>query len=384
MILYTLSECLSIKKENYYSTNFNSRLLNNSKKKDITFSFFDSEFLFDIYIYRSDRKRKCLNSYSTFNILDILLLIIESIVKKNIFNFTFKTFLQLSLIYSRSWFQSFKILKFFLKSENKNILMIKKQKSDFYFFCIYYNYIRIQKNLINNRIISNLEKKSGLLLGENSKICNLFFKFISNNQFKKIIYVREILNKISTDNIHNIYLYSLLLVPISFIHRIFILEIFEKIKNDFINFGLYSKICSIIFKNLFVYKSIFSFVLLFMNFQHKENFDKLSNIERFFRNESVNESFFKNFFFKKSQKFDVSSWKKQFFIKIEFFFLNSHKNIVYWFSHFYLLKYTLLVLNSTTKILKSFWIEVCYKILEKKNKIIDKTLKYKKIFFNFY
>ena len=322
MILYTLSECLSIKKENYYSTNFNSRLLNNSKKKDITFSFFDSEFLFDIYIYRSDRKRKCLNSYSTFNILDILLLIIESIVKKNIFNFTFKTFLQLSLIYSRSWFQSFKILKFFLKSENKNILMIKKQKSDFYFFCIYYNYIRIQKNLINNRIISNLEKKSGLLLGENSKICNLFFKFISNNQFKKIIYVREILNKISTDNIHNIYLYSLLLVPISFIHRIFILEIFEKIKNDFINFGLYSKICSIIFKNLFVYKSIFSFVLLFMNFQHKENFDKLSNIERFFRNESVNESFFKNFFFKKSQKFDVSSWKKQFFIKIEFFFLN--------------------------------------------------------------
>ena len=247
MILYTLSECLSIKKENYYSTNFNSRLLNNSKKKDITFSFFDSEFLFDIYIYRSDRKRKCLNSYSTFNILDILLLIIESIVKKNIFNFTFKTFLQLSLIYSRSWFQSFKILKFFLKSENKNILMIKKQKSDFYFFCIYYNYIRIQKNLINNRIISNLEKKSGLLLGENSKICNLFFKFISNNQFKKIIYVREILNKISTDNIHNIYLYSLLLVPISFIHRIFILEIFEKIKNDFINFGLYSKIFSIIF-----------------------------------------------------------------------------------------------------------------------------------------
>ena len=34
--------------------------------------------------------------------------------------------------------------------------------------------------------------------------------------------------------------------------------------------------------------------------------------------------------------------------------------------------------------MKSFWIEVCYKILEKKNKIIDKTLKYKKIFFNLY
>nr|UXY88180.1 CPARA_1gp147 [Cryptomonas curvata] len=363
--------------ENYYINNLKRRLFFLNKKKDISLSFFEQGFNYEKNIYRSRKKYKLSDYYCSFNVFEIFILIIEILTKQNIFNSNKKLIDFDKIQPSQSWLYDYKNLSKFYKKPIKHLSLIKRKNSFYFYYGIFHEQFNTSRRAINNY---GLIYTNNMILDQNSIFCNIFFKTVMGNEFKNANNVRGILNKISPENISLDFITS---VSNLFVPKILLLEIFEKIKKDFIYFKLYSKICSIVVRGLDCHIYLLNFILLFLNFQHKEEFEKLGNREQLFGNESLNDFSFKNFFFKKTVKMLFFLSKYENFSKIEFFFSNLNRKLICWFSYFSFLRYIYLVINKTEKILKSYWIDINCKILEK-NTITNGELGFKTICLNVY
>jgi hypothetical protein len=348
--------------ENSYTNTLKTRLFFFKKKKDVSFSFFEQGFNYEKNIYRSQNKHKLSNCYCSFKVFEIFILVIEILTKQSFFNFIIKLNDFEKVQPSQSWLYDYRNLSKFYKKTIKHLTLIKRKNSLYFYYEIFHEQFNTSRKIINNYGLIYTKNTNNLFLDQNSILCNLFFKTVMGNEFKTASNVRGILNKISPENMSLDFITS---VSNLFIPKILLLEIFEKIKKDFIYFKLYSNICSIVVRSLDCHVYILNFILLFLNFQHKEEFEKLGNREQFLGNESLNDFSFKNFFFKKSEKMLFFFSKQENFSKIEFFFSNLNRNLICWFSYFSFLRYITLVINKTEKILKGYWIDINCIILEK-------------------
>jgi hypothetical protein len=363
--------------ENSYTNNLKTRFFLLKKKKDLSLRFFEHGCSYEKIIYRSEKKYKLSDYYCSFNVFEIFIIIIEMLTKQSIFNLIKKLIDFEKVPPSQSWLYDYRNLSKFYKKPIKHLSLIKRKNSFYFYYGIFHEQFNIARRATNNYRLFYTKK---LILDQNSIFCNIFFRTVMGNEFKNANNVRGILNKISPENINLDFITS---VSNLFIPKILLLEIFEKIKKDFIYFKLYSNICSIVVRSLDCNIYILNFILLFLNFQHKEEFEKLGNREQLFGNESLNDFSFNNFFFKKTEKMLFFISKYENFSKIEFFFSNLNRKLICWFSYFSFLRYISLVINKTGKILKSYWIDINCKILEK-NTISSGELGFNRICLNVY
>jgi hypothetical protein len=366
--------------ENSYTNILNTKFFFFKKKKDVSLSFFEQGFDYEKNIYRSERKYKLSNYYCSFNVCGIFILIIEILTKQSIFNFIKQSINLEKSQLSQSWLYDCRNLNKFYKKPIKHLSLIKRKSFFVFYYGISHEQFNTSRNAISNCSLIYSKKKNNLIPDKNSIFCNIFFRTVMGNEFKNARNVRGILNKISPENINLDFI-----TPVSslFVPKIFVLEIFDKIKKEFIYSKLYSNICWMVFRSLNCNLHILNFILIFLNFQHKEEFEKLGNREQILCNESLNDFSFKNFFLKKTEKLLFFLSKYENFSKIEFFFSNINKKLISWFSYVSFVRYISLIINKTEKTLKSYWIDIYCEILEK-NTVTHGELGFKSICLNVY
>nr|UXY87192.1 hypothetical protein 1634Bnrm1_p153 [Cryptomonas sp.] len=352
--------------QNEYPADDCKKSLFHMKKRNITCNFFSTMLLCQKSDYYSEKKEIHWNYHSSLCNFEIFKLILGILLKeKNIW--FYKNLYELKrLVYSKNWIEKYKNIIYYINSIPKYFFLVKRKDLNFFF------YHNIHKNLLNVKCSNSqyyyLNKKNRTIITFNEKatICDVYLRFITSVESKESCIQRGILNKITLDNLKDLKLSIISCKKSLFKTRILLLEIFGKTRQEFLYFKLYGNICFIIFfKNLETNLFSLNFLVLFLNFQHKEEFGKIRSSEKDFWFESQTDFFFDSFSTKKNIKSLFTISRNEESSGIVFFFSNIEKKIIFPFLIIFCLKKILFLFNANNIFIKSSWIEILCKLLER-------------------